>query len=275
MIVQLGDLVLPDTAVRGWLFSSLTDWYSLSGVKAPVNERPQSHGAFGVSKGFRASAAVSFTAHYLAESEDELLGAFDDILAVANSGVVPLRVTDARGTTERMVSVRATDVEDYRGRTSASIDVDCLARDPRRYSVDDSWLETFPPTESSGLVWPVVWPATWADEGSSSGRIELVNRGVIESAPTYRLHGGFSTALLTDVDSARRIGLDYAVRQGSFVEIDFARRTAVIDGQSDVSRYLVHREWWTVGARSSVRTQFDVTKAIGEPRLQGKVRSAW
>lgn len=155
------------------------------------------------------------------------------------------------------------------GRTAA-YQARFFAPDPRRYA-DGEWQQTGPAVAATGLVWPAVWPLVWPDTGSS-GRIVLLNSGKAPSSPQFRLAGPFTSALITCVETGDRIGFGRPVPDGSVVEI--SGRHAVIDGQSDVSRWLQFREWDDVPAQTARTYQFDVVSGASA-LLSGKVDSAW
>ncbi|MFZ4894632.1 hypothetical protein ACL9RL_09295 [Plantibacter sp. Mn2098] len=263
-----------DFAVSGWVFQDLTDWYTLTDDKMPDEEKPQGHGAFGVAESLRSAAVVSFRAVYLGDSDDETLAAAEQLMAAIATGPVEMLYSDALRTTARTVSVRTAPMHDAFDGTIGEFEFDCLARDPRRYSVGDSWQSTGPAVDGAGLVWPAVWPLVWPG-GGSDGRVTLQNVGSAPAAQRYRLNGGFTSALLTNTATGQRIGFNRPVPVGSVVEIDTRTRQAWIDGQSDVSRYLMFREWWDVPKYSTVRVQFDVNGAVGSPSMDALMRSAW
>ena len=274
--VQLGPLTFTDTGATGWTFSDLIDWFGQTDDKIEATERPQAHGAFAVSKSLRTSRAISFKAAYLANDPGAVEDAFDTLAAVGAEGPVTMTVTTPRGRSAREVSVQVSAATDHHGRPVGQVAVDMIARDPRRYAVSDEvpWLQTGPPSAGAGLVWPLVWPLIWPG-GGSSGRITLANTGKAPSAPQLRIHGGFSTALITSTETGARIGLDRPVPVGSIVTIDVAEHRAVLDGQSDVSRWLRWREWELVPPGESRTYQFDVTGPVGAPILEGRVLHAW
>lgn len=274
--VQLGPLTFEATSSTGWSFSDLIDWFGQTDNKVEATERPQAHGAFEVKRSLRTSRAISFTAAYLGTDQADVENAFDALAAVGAEGPVTMIVATAGGRTARQVSVQVSAVEDHHGRAVGQVAIDLIARDPRRYAVasDVPWVQTGPPSAGNGLVWPAVWPLIWPG-GGSSGRIELTNTGRAPSAPQLRLSGGFSSALITCVETGARIGLDRLVPVGSVVEIDTAEHRATIDGQSDVSRWLRWREWELIPPGESRSYQFDVTAPVGSPILEGRVLSAW
>ena len=274
--ISLGSVVLADVAFDGWSFKDLVDWWGQTEDKEDVIERPQAHGAFDVSQSLRTSRAISLTAQFVGGSQADAEGAFDELAAVGAEGPVQMVVSTPAGASSRVVTVKRVAPLDHHGRRWGEIAVDLIARDPRRYAVASEvpWVQTGLATPGNGIVWPLVWPLIWPG-GGSSGRITLTNTGKAPSAPTFRLYGGFSTALVTCVETGARIGLDRLVPVGSVVTIDTARRMATIDGQSDVSRWLRWREWELIPGGESRTYQFDATAPVGSPILEGRVLSAW
>lgn len=271
--ITLGGITFPETTRAGWMFDGLKDWWGQVDDKTPVSERPQGHGAFPVARAVRSSRAVSFNAVYLGGTQADVEDAVDALSAVGAEGPVRMTVTTPAGSSWRTVSVETSTFTDHQGRTVGRVAIDCVARDPRRYA-DSSWAETGVPSAGGGLVWPVVWPAVWPG-GGADGRLVLSNSGRAPSAPAFRLGGGFGSATITCLETGARFGIDRTVPSGSVVEVDTANRRAVIDGQSDISRWLRYREWEVIPAGSSRTFQFDVTAPAGNPRLEGRVFPAW
>jgi hypothetical protein len=263
-------VTLPSFAAQGWSFRDLVDWWGTTPAKGSPVERPQGHGAFEASQSLRSSRAISITANYIGESQAEVEDAFDTLSAVGAEGPVLMTVTTPAGSSHRVVTIEDTAPTRHRGGSPiGGMTVDMIARDPRRYSSGE-WLSTPPPSPGQGLVWPVVWPAVWPG-GGSSGRVELANAGKAPSAPVFRLLGGFESAVITCVENGRRIGFARPVPAGSMVEIDVKTKRALLDGQSDVSRWLRFREWTEVPGLLSRTFQFDADG--GE--MIAKVDHAW
>lgn len=268
----------PTTAFGGWEFSDLVDWRGQTERKGRGEDRPNGHGGFQDDQVWRASAAPSFNARFIGATMAETIQAIEALSAMGAEEPVTMTVVDPVRATTRLVTVVAVTTMDRRSRRFASVAVDLEAADPRRYAraSDVPWVPTGPPSAGAGRVWPAVWPLIWPG-GGSSGRIELVNTGRAPSAPIFRLHGGFSSAVITCAETGSRIGLDRPVPPGSVVEIntDDRERRATIDGQSDVSRWLRWREWEIVPPQQSRTFQFDVTDPVDSPTLEGRVLSAW
>ncbi|WP_341935346.1 hypothetical protein MRBLWO14_000993 [Microbacterium sp. LWO14-1.2] len=269
-------LVFPAITSHGWYFHSLDGWYGQTGNKQRGDERPQDHGAFRRRRALRTSRAFSFKTGYRDGSPEEVEAATADLSSFGADGEILIIVEDALGRTQRVVNVDIIDDQDTTRRYTGDMIVGLTADDPRRYSVasDVPWQSTTPPSPGLGRTWPSVRPLVWPG-GGSTGRITLTNTGKAASAPVLRLNGGSGTALITTVETGARIGFDRLIPVGSIVEIDTATYTAIIDGQSDVSRWLRYREWETIPAESSRSYQFDVTDPVGSPTLEGRVLSAW
>ncbi|EQM83427.1 hypothetical protein [Microbacterium maritypicum] len=274
--IQLGPITFAETGAAGWVFSDLIDWFGQTDNKEEEEERPQGHGAFESSKALRTSRAISFNAAFLGGSAAEVEEAYDTLAAVGAEGPVEAIVTTSAARSARRVKVQVSSASDHHGRSTGKAAIDMIAADPRRYQVaaDVPWVFTEPPSAGLGLVWPAVWPLIWP-AGGVSGRITLTNSGKAPSAPMFRLLGGFTSALITTVETGARIGLDRLVPDGSYVDIDTSLHRATIDGQSDVSRWLRWREWALIPPGESRSYQFDVTAPEGAPKLGGRVLSAW
>lgn len=269
--ITLGTVELPSYSATGWSFRELVDWWGQTADKSEVVERPQGHGAFPTRDSLRSSRAISFIANCINGSQAAVESGFDDLSSVGAEGPVLMTVETPAGASWRVVKVESVKPTHHRGGSRYGVlAVDLIAPDPRRYATG-SWLSTGPAVASTGLVWPAVWPLVWPG-GGSSGRVTLTNSGKAPSAPSFRLQGSFTSALITCVETGARIGFNRPVPAGSVVEISGKR--AVIDGQSDVSRWLLFREWADVPPGSSRTYQFDAVGGVGAVML-GKVDSAW
>lgn len=262
--ITLGSLTFGDVEFQGWSFRELIDWWGQTEDKLDVVERPQAHGAFDVERSLRSSRAISFTGTFVGSDQASVENAYDDLSAVGAEGPVQMVVTTPAGATMRTVTVERVTPVDHRGRKYGRFAVDLIARDPRRYTFDVQSAVTGPVTPGQGRTWPAVWPLVWP-AGGASGRITLTNTGKAPTAPTFILEGGFDTALITCLETGARIGFNRQVPVGSSVVINTAERRAIIDGQSDVSRWLRYREWEVIPPGASRTFQFDATGVVVEP----------
>lgn len=276
LVNDSASLLIPASLSEGWGLVDLEGWFGATENKVPVTERPQADGAFAASKVLRTSRVVSFRVSHGSYDQATREQGVDELSAFGAKQPVMMIVDGPGGRTARTVTIESTQYLNRTGFEAPVVAVDVIARDPRRYAVssDVPWQQTGPPTAGNGIVWPLVWPLVWPG-GGSSGRVTLTNLGTAPSAPQFRLYGGFSSALITSVETGARIGLDRLVPEGSVVVIDTAEHRATIDGQSDVSRWLRWREWELIPPGESRSYQFDITGAVGTPILEGRVLSAW
>lgn len=270
--ITLGNLVFPARSRSGWLFSGLKGWWGATANKKPSVKRPQKHGSFPATRALRDERPMSFDATYIGQTQAELEDAFDTLAAVGADEPVLMIVTTPAGSCFRTVTVSSSDPDDHHGRRIGTVAVDVLARDSRRY-MSGEWVTTGPPSPGGGLVWPVVWPAVWPGVGSS-GRVTLANNGKAPSPSRFLLAGGFSSALITCVETGARVAFNRPTPAGTVIEINSDTRRATLAGQ-DVSRWLGYREWTDVPGLMSRSFQFDVTDPVGSPTLSGKVDHAW
>ena len=270
-MITLDGMVFSEFATDGWVYSELTDWYGQVGNKVQRTKRPLRHGNFQETRVFRDGRAVSFKAAYLSDSAGAVQSAVDELSSVGADGPVVMTVVGDDGfPAYRVVTVELVGVPDWLSATEAEVTVMLIADDPRRYA-DGAWQQTGPAVQSGGLVWPAVWPLVWPVSGSS-GRVTLPNPGKAPSPAVFRLLGPFDSALITCVESGARVGFNRPVPAGSVVEV--SGRRAVIDGQSDVSRWLQFREWTDVPGGESRTFQFDPVGGAAA-FMQGKVDPAW
>jgi hypothetical protein len=270
--ITLGQITFPSFAAEGWSFRDLTDWWGQTDDKKDAVERPQAHGSFPARESLRASRAISFTANYVGSSQAEAEVGFDALSATGAEGPVLMTVTTPAGSSWRVVTVESVKPVRHRGGSGyGMLAVDLIARDPRRYSAGE-WLSTPPPSPGQGEVWPEVYPVKWPG-GGSTGRFELINSGRAPSAPIFRLYGPFPSAQIACVETGHRVGFARPVPAGSSVEISMATKRAVLDGQSDVSRWLRFREWTEIPGLVSRSFQFEAGDDAA--LMMGKVDSAW
>ncbi|WP_279367330.1 hypothetical protein [Microbacterium testaceum] len=271
--IQLGHLTFLDGADRGgygWFFRELTDWWGGTANRQRPVARPQRHGAFTRARATRAEKVVSFEALYRGRSASEVERAFDELSAVGAETPVLMTVSTDDGPTWRSVIVEDTSARSTHNRPRGWQTVDVSSDDPRRYRTGTP-VTTGPPSPGQGLVFPAKFPAIWPG-GGSTGRVTLPNEGRAPSAVSLILAGGFSSALITCVETGARVGIARPVAAGQSVVIENGRAT--LNGQ-DISRWLRFREWTEVPGLLSRTFQLEASDPVGQPTLTGRVDHAW
>lgn len=257
-------IVFPAVTDHGWYFFNLRGWHGQTSDKIRTEERPQAHGAFASSRSLRSSRGISFEVAYRDGTTTEVEEAVAELSSFGAESPILMTVEDDLGTTRRTVKVDSIPDRDDNRLYTGDMMVGLVAEDSRRYGITPSAASTGPAQPGQGLVFPEVWPLVWP-AGGSSGRITLTNTGKAPSAPTFVLRGGFDTAMITCIETGARLGLSRQVPVDSSVVIDTESRTAIIDGQSSVSRWIQFREWETIPPGVSRTYQLDATGIVSIP----------
>ncbi|MDF2991462.1 MAG: hypothetical protein K0S37_1976 [Microbacterium sp.] len=271
-LLHLEHLTFSDQSIRGWSFRELTGWWGGTGNKLVEADRPQGIGSFQRTRALRRSRVMTFRARFRGADSAEVERAYDELSAVGAEGPVRMAVTTDAGTMWRTVIVEDSDASNTHNRRLGWQDVTLTADDPRRYA-DAEWASVGLPAPGQGEVWPEVSPTVWPG-GGSTGRVTLANDGRAPSPSLFVLTGGFSSALITCVETGDRVGFARPVPSGSSVTIDARTRRAEMNGQ-DVSRWLRFREWTEVPGQQSRTFQFNATDPVGLPEMAGKADHAW
>lgn len=278
--LQLGDLVFAGRRGAGagtrFYFRGLTDWSSLSDSKAPVIERAQGHGAFGIGEDFRTSLAPSFEGFYSGESRLDALQKQKLLKGLAAAqGSLPMSVTDEDGTFSRTVSLRRIDIDDIRGQRVFSFRVYTVAPDPRLYG-EPVTVATGLPVIAGGLTWPITWPITW-DGGGADGRVTLVNGGTADTFSLLEITGGMTEGFTIDeVGTGRQVRFDRLIPEASTIFLNPRTGRAYIDAPgNDVSGSLTRTEWPSVPAGGQTILQFNSLGVVtGTPTLTARTAPA-
>lgn len=283
-MIKLGTLEIPPTRKGStpYWYEEIKGWFDLAPDKSSVRERPQSHGAFNPARVLRAGLGITVKMHCVTESLSSLLAVLSQMAAAGVEKSIVMAVDEHARWTERVVRVRKIEVDDYHARPYTTITLDLFAPDPRRYATAAVWESAAArPVRGSGLVWPARWPLVWRGTQEKKPVISLTNGGVFPSPPVIRMYGGFTAAEVVNVATQQRVRLDWKVDAGTYAELDFRLRRALIQGTSDVSRYLTRRQWWDIppslAAEGGSPTQifFRVENPAGDPWFSGEVKSAW
>lgn len=274
-MIQIGHMLFPERAERGWFFNEVEGWDGATDNKNGATEKPDGHGSFTRTRVRRSSRPMSVKVGFLGACREDMIFARNELSALGAEGPVLMTVMGEDGPSSRIVTVEHSDLPDWHGRLRVDdLAIDLLADDPRRYGtpVTD---ETGLPQLGTGLVWPMVYPLDWGLPGDP-GRLVLQNTGSAPAFPILRAYGGFTTATLTDVGTGRRLILDRPVPVGQWAEFNARTEQVLLNGESAVpAMYLTSREWWSVPPGGRVEIQFNATGADGTPVLMGELRPTW
>lgn len=250
----------------------LTDWYAGAESKSDVNERPQAHGAFGIGNDWSSSVAISVGGVFAGATEAEALHAAARLSALGGGGrKVTMAVTDALGTTSRVLSLRRVGIPDFGTESVFDFALDFIAADPLRYGPELS-ASTGVPVSGGGLLFPLgTNPLAYWDFGAdgSSGRVSIENVGTADVWPDLIVTGGLGGGFVaTNVTTGDTVRFERPIPGESVVRINQRTGMASIDGQSDVSGFITVRGFFSVPAGETHQIQFSELGAVtGTPQF--------
>lgn len=256
---------------NGFYFNGLEDWFSLTDSKSELTERPQADGAFGIGHDYRQSAVLSFTGFYRGADRASTIAAKHVLTGTLGGGQPKLAVlTDVDGSTHRIVSIRSAPITDNRDSLVFTFSVVMTATDPLCYG-DSISVSTGIPMSGGGLIFPLGSTDAYWDfgEDGASGRVLVSNPGTAATFPSLSVSGGLGSGfVVTDVATGESVPFYRPIPEGSTVTVNQRTGRASIDGQSDVSGFLVRAEFFSIPAGESHQIQFAPLGVVsGSPQL--------
>lgn len=270
--ISHGGITINEEAGEGFHLARLIGWDDAAPTRYDAPDRPQGHGTFRPGTVYRGARVISVEGSW---SGSSLRNAYlaRRRMAALPAGETPFSVTDILGTTSVIGSLaKEPQMDDQIYSPYFEFSYDIVAADPFRYG---EWVPsaTGVPTASSGLTWPLGSASSglfwdWGTEGVS-GRVPVSNDGTAATYSTFDIAGGLSGGfLLTWVPTGAEIRFTRPIPDGSTVHLNPRTGRASIDGQSDVSGFLVKSEWWPIEPGQSGEVQFTPLGAVtGTPRL--------
>lgn len=128
--------------------------------------------------------------------------------------------------------------------TGATISIPLKAPDPLRYAVSQSYVKLGLPSTSGGRSLPFMLPSS-LDATVTSGQALAPNDGNASVAPVARIVGPVSQGVLTNATTGERLRVNADIGDGHFLDLDFGRHTALLDGAS-TRRGAIEGDWWSL-----------------------------
>lgn len=124
------------------------------------------------------------------------------------------------------------------------------AYDPKLYGPDRTAFAVAPPVTDYGVTFDISFPVVFPDANIQPENIIIVNSGNIETYPKFTITGHVVNPrlVLTRYDGQQlTVALDgLTVTANDYVELDFLKRTAIMNGSIDVYSYATHSRWWAL-----------------------------
>lgn len=169
-------------------------------------------------------------------------------------------------------------------RRSLPLDLDYLYRlptavlqfyadDPRFYSTPAGSAVVGLPTSGGGLTFPAAAPFVFGTV-VAGGNVTLTNAGTFDSSPVVRIDGPVTNPSLQNVTTGKTLTLTLDVPAGQYVDLDFDRRTVLLNGTASRYSALVSTSTWWDLIPGANEVQFRAV-SFGAGTATFTYRSAW
>lgn len=258
----------PAAPFRGLLLSTLTGWRGLSGGRGNNDPIPGEHGSYAQSKILRSERSLSLNGAAIGSDPEEAAFFLEQIESAVADQNVQLRVCDDTGVWSREVEVEAFQPADSWNRPRVPFTIDLVAPDPSRYRDPVSLGPVGVPSREGGLVLPSAFP--WSFGTSVHPSMQIVNDGTVPVLPVVTLQGAANG--VTAFVGPRR--LEFGAFDGLLM-FDARERRAWLNG-SDVTRFMLRRDWPSVPAGGVQEFYFDAVDASADTVMTVEYRiGAW
>ncbi|MGW0522842.1 phage distal tail protein [Crossiella sp. NPDC003009] len=153
-------------------------------------------------------------------------GLLSEVSAVVRRRTVPIRYPDY-----------------LYGRSEAVVELWCP--EPRIFGPAQT-STVGPPQPQAGFTPPLRFPLRFG-ELRPAGAVTVVNTGSADTDPIVRLNGPIPSPRIHNYSSGQVLAFDLNLRADEYLEVDFARRTVLLNGTASRYSALVSRpSWWTL-----------------------------
>lgn len=250
--LNVGQYILDPTALTGWDDGAT--------IRRDATKRPTSDGDFAERSTFSARMiALSGTA--VATSRGELQRMRDDLNGLFMDGEYStIRVATSASTRYATVGLENTISWVQQLDNVALFRIELYAPDPHIYG--EERVSTIGATTGAGggMTYTLQYPLNYNPIDLSAYAPQIINNGNAPSWPKFKVTGDYYDGFTITDGWDKKVTYTGTVSQGSPVEIDMAKGTAIQNGV-DRSVRLSDREWFAIPAKDSIMPQFKPTKA--------------
>lgn len=256
----------PTPDVNGWVYDNATldAWYALPNIEAPLDKRPNAHGAYGLGKVYAEAAQPIVAGQFFGDTPTNALLARRRLSAFFSDGSpIVVEVVDELGSETRNAQIVDVDAPFRYGFTDFHFDVVLVAEDPRRYGPTIVDGPVGLPVASSGLFWNLgtAGSGLYFDWGTvdSLGQVTFTNDGGTETYPVITVGGAGSFDggfYVTEIETGRALRYERATYPGEVVVFNNRTQRAKIN-DADVTGGLSRREWFAIPPGSTRRYQIN------------------
>ncbi len=256
-----------------WLVDRLDGWAGAD-VRLSADPRPGEHGAFAPSvlygpRTLQLEGRIEAPTLPLRRAAEDRLSALTNAL-----GGVPLRV-DEPPLSRQAAVWRAGRLSAVVRGTTARYTLPLVAPDPRKYDVAEQNAPVgLLDTSGMGFSWPLTFPINFGSAGTG-GDVNVTNTGNADTWPVLILTGPALNPVVRNNTTGERLTFSIDLPAGSFLEVDAAERTVLLDGTANRRTALSSGSSWPRIAPGPNTFQFRASTYSALASLVVRFRSAW
>jgi hypothetical protein len=104
-----------------------------------------------------------------------------------------------------------------------------------------------PSDTETGLTLPITFPMVFNSAGPGDTGQILVNAGNTDVLPVITIYGPVSNPVVHNIQTDRLVSFGFNLAADEFLTVDFANRTALLNGTANRRRYrLPVSTWWVL-----------------------------
>lgn len=212
-----------------WYLTSDAGWYQPPEPRLSLSDRVLGHGSVR-GRAYYGARVITLDGHLEAPDRAGADAALRRLAAVCADGELhELVVADGVSTLTAMVEpATRIDVERYTSRRAAW-QVQLVAPDPRRYTVDTATVTVPAPDGGGGLTYPLTYPLSYGAAGDSGDR-EITHLGTVETPPVVTIAGPCEGPRLYNMTTGRQLHFDIALAAGDQLVVDTATEVVHLGG---------------------------------------------
>lgn len=273
--VGIGSLVLgtsDDDTGASWVVEDLKGWQSTSST-GTVTQRSAARGGWRNraqlgSKGYTLEGSVYTDRGNAPDLLDDLLAA----IALDVPEVMTIYGVHASGDRVTFVRQEGDAIAKVVSPSEGVFSIGLVAPDPLNFSTDEHIASTKLPVTVGGLTVPVTVPFS-IDAAQVSGVVAVRNDGNYAIGPRVVIYGPVEVPKVTHLGTGESLQLNMDLEVGEWMDIDFDRHTAMLNGVSSRRGYISGK--WFVLTPGDNTIAFNSPNYATDAEIQVIWRDAW
>lgn len=250
--VSFGGVTFSTDPTSSYKLAKLDGWYSGAPVRPIVTERPVADGAFNTGTVYRSSRVITLKGWVTANTPPLAIStawrAFTGIMSDGKAFTLTV-ADDSETLTATVVLQSAPEVLPIRG-TAAEVNLTMIAVDPVKYSTPTTTVVPFPYGQG-GLKFNLFTAGGVLDFTSTgtSGKAVFTNTGTAPVYPSFTVVGPATNGFTIQcIETGETVSVAYNLNAGDTVTINQRTGRVVLNGITDITRYLTSAQFFSLSA---------------------------